>query len=245
MFSVKFKHAFEFKNIISVVKDFVEEISLVFDQNGLYSQSMDSSHISLIIISLPKSDFSLYKCGQKFVFDIHVKTLFKILKCTNTPDFELELRFNQQKQDVMEIYLNEKDLKYKFILKLMDIDIEMMDIPAQTVDCSFKMPSVQFNKTMKNLSNFGDVCKFQCGKKKLKIVTEGDAGDVELELEVADYDFSVNENIELDYSTRYLLMFSQAFSINKTVVFQIATEQPLFIDFGKISFYLAPKMEDR
>ena len=75
-----------FCNIFQVVKTFSEHVNLTINDEKLYVQSMDASHIVIFEIHLPKEWFDVFEKGgneENITIGIHAGVLGKVL---NTRD---------------------------------------------------------------------------------------------------------------------------------------------------------------
>ena len=244
MFTVSFKNPHQFKKIIESINNLVSEACFLFSADGLKCQAMDSSHISLIVIELSaEKHFSLYEIEDDVLVGLSVSSLLKILKCV---DSKFDLTISQKTDsDVLDIILKSLDRKLDFKLKLMDIECESMEIPEQEYQAKVQLDSAEFYRSMKDLSNFGDVCTITCSEES----KNGIVFSAEGEMGVADFEFSnisseLAESISLKFSTRYLVLFAQAASVNKSFLVKLSSDAPLVLDYDEIKFFLAPKIED-
>ena len=61
-------------------------------------------------------------------------------------------------------------------LKLMDIDTEHLGIPETDYSCVVKMPSAEFQRICRDLSQIGDSVVICCTKEGVKFSASGDLG---------------------------------------------------------------------
>ena len=87
------QHADCFSALFQHVKLFSEHINIIFDENKMYIQCMDSSKVSVFEIFLPKEWFDSYELAnnQSSTIGISASMLFKVL---NTRDKKQEIRFS-------------------------------------------------------------------------------------------------------------------------------------------------------
>jgi len=66
-------------NVFQTVGNLVDEVNVKVNSDGLFVRSMDSSHISLVDVALPKECFSSFDCEEEKIFAINVPEFIKTL----------------------------------------------------------------------------------------------------------------------------------------------------------------------
>merc|ERR1719219_2787337 len=80
----------------------------------------------------------------------------KILKCAGN-DESITLRSEDNADSVTFIYERANHERVsKFEMKVMDIDSEHLGIPTQEYDAVIELPSAEFSRICRDLSQFGD-----------------------------------------------------------------------------------------
>jgi len=222
-------------------------------------QGMDSSHVSLVALSLRAEGFKEYRCDRDITLGINFGSLSKILKCMGSKD-SLALRAADDGDTVLFVFENpDQSTISNFELKLMDIDTEQLGIPDTEYKCVVKMPSQEFQRICRDLSALGDTVVISATKEGIKFSVTGDigSGDMTLKNSSKSVDSDDNENvlIELDepvtqtFALRYLNNFTKASSLSSTVSISLGPDVPLVVeykidDLGSVRYYLAPKIDD-
>uniref|UniRef100_T1GX93 Proliferating cell nuclear antigen PCNA C-terminal domain-containing protein n=1 Tax=Megaselia scalaris TaxID=36166 RepID=T1GX93_MEGSC len=140
---------------------------------------------------------------------------------------------------------------------LMNIDQEHLEIPETDYDCVIKMPSMEFAKICRDLSQFGESITICCTKDGVRFSASGDVGVANVNLaqtykvdkEEEAVTIDLQAAVSLTFATRYLTHFIKATPLSAQVQLSISKEVPLIVeypieDFGFIRYYLAPKIED-
>lgn len=101
MFEAKLAKGIVFKKILDAIKDLVNEASWECTTSGMTLQAMDTSHVSLVAVSLKGDGFTKFRCDRSQVLGMnlirfvanclsaHLIFLFslsKVLKCANNDD---------------------------------------------------------------------------------------------------------------------------------------------------------------
>jgi len=230
------------------------------DAHHMSFQGMDSSHVSLVALSLRSQGFKDYRCDRDITLGINFASLLKILKCMGNKD-SLALRADDDGDTVLIVFESpDQSTISNFELKLMDIDGEQLGIPDTDYKCVIKMPSSEFQRICRDLSALGDTVVISATKEGIKFSVKGDigSGDMTLKNSTASVDSDVNDSvlIELDepvtqtFALRYLNNFTKATSLSPTVSISLGPEVPLVVeykidDLGSLRYYLAPKLDDK
>lgn len=121
---------------------------------------MDSSHVSLCAVMLKSEGFNFYRCDKPFALGINSPNLYKVLKCAGNDDI-VTLKCEEAADTLSLIFESPNlDRVSDFDFKLMDIESEQLGIPDTEYKCSIRMPSSEFQRIIRDISTFGDTCKY-------------------------------------------------------------------------------------
>ena len=142
-------------------------------------------------------------------------------------------------------------------MKLMNIEEEHLGIPDTDYDAIIKMPSVEFQRVVRDLSQFGDSVVVSTTKDGVHFSVKGDLGNGNIKLaQTANVEkddeaviIEIQEPVTLTFAFRYLNMFTKATSLTSQVILSMSPDIPLMVEYnigklGYIRYYLAPKIED-
>lgn len=190
-----------FATIFQNVKCFTELINISFTEEGLSFQTMDTSHVSIVELTIPKEWFSQYTCSQNVVLGINVSILHKILAVKEKTHIlkiiyeasadTLEIHFlnleniveEEKKEDVPEKkgkktkkekvpkVLEMKTYEKHFEIPLVDMDMERMEIPQIEYEAEFSLASTNFSNIVTQLRMFGDTMEIQCSEQQIILYT--------------------------------------------------------------------------
>merc|ERR1711977_81692 len=104
----------------------------------------------------------------------NIESLAKIFKMCGPSD-SLKLRY-QNDADTLNFQCEstDDDRVADFDLKLMQIESEHMEIPEQQYKVVVKWPSSEFQKTCRDLKEFGETMQIQATKEGIKFSVQGD-----------------------------------------------------------------------
>lgn len=237
-----FENGHLFCTIVNAVRELSGEANLDFTEKGIFMQAMDSAHVSLCSLTLPKELFKAYHCADNVSLGVNLKTLSMVLRGVKG---ELKLSALGDKLHI-EVQKMEGNAQYE--LTLMDIDSESLGLPDTEYPAVCVLPSSTFAKVVRDLSDFSDTCRLHI-KQKLTVSVSGDVGNVNWQ-SGEECTCSVSEDTPpLDFAMRYLCMFTKAAGVSPKVVLSMAPNLPICLLFlieeqGHLKFYLAPKMMD-
>lgn len=86
MFEAKLPQGNVLKKVLEAIKDLVPNANWDCASNGLTVQAMDSSHVSLVSLSMSSDGFEPYRCDRNITLGMDTSTLSKILKCASNDD---------------------------------------------------------------------------------------------------------------------------------------------------------------
>ncbi|TRY93954.1 hypothetical protein DNTS_016304 [Danionella cerebrum] len=257
MFEARLVQGSILKKVLEALKDLITEACWDVSSSGISLQSMDSSHVSLVQLTLRSDGFDSYRCDRNLAMGVNLSTMSKILKCADNDD-TITLRAEDNADSlalVFEPHNQEKVSDYE--MKLMDLDVEQLGIPEQEYSCVVKMPSAEFANICRSLSQIGDSIMIACAKDGVKFSVSGELGTGNIKLsqnsnvdkEEEAVTIEMNEPVQLVFALNYLNFFTRATPLSKTVTLSMSAEIPLVVeykiaDMGHIKYYLAPKIDE-
>jgi len=246
------------KKVMEAIKDLLTEAIFDCSSTGITLQAMDSSHVSLVSLSMKSDGFDTYRCDRNISMGIHLGNMTKIMKCAGNDDI-ITMKAADEADMVSLVFESPNQEKVSdYELKLMDIDSEHLGIPDTEYSCVVKMPSGEFQRICRDLSQLGDSVVIACTKEGVKFSASGELGtgniklsqnassDKEDEAVIVD----MNEAVCLTFALRYLNFFAKATPLSGQVTLSMSQDTPLVVEYniaemGFLRFYLAPKIEDQ
>jgi len=257
MFEARLNQGRIFKQLIESIKDLVQDANIDCTEDDISIQAMDSSHVSLVAVTLRHSGFDHYRCDRPISLGFNSANMSKILKCAGNDD-EITLKAEDTADSLTLMFESPKqDRIADFELKLMDIDSEQLGIPNTQYKSTIKMPSGEFQRIIRDLQVLGDTCVISCNKEGVRFSVTGDLGtgnvlvrtNATLEKEEDRVIIDMDEPVELTFALRYLNFFTKATALGPSVVISMSPEVPIVVEYpieglGDIKFYLAPKIDE-
>lgn len=249
-----------FASIFQHIKLLTENINIMFEEERMYLQCMDSARVSIFEITIPKTWFDEYTHsvpGGKTI-GISSSIFYKILNARDKSQaLNIVYKTDEGNDDKLFIRFTQGDTKNNFDkhfeIPLIDIDCELMTIPAIDYQAEMSIPSSNFANIVNQLKMFGDTMEIQCSEEKIMLYsTSPESGKMLVEIKIDDLTaFSINEGEELrlSFSLTYLHNICMYNKLAKDIDLKVSTNYPMRIDYdlgdgAQIVFYLAPKMDD-
>ena len=256
MFEAHLVQGIIFKKLLDALKELVNDGNFDCDASGFHLQAMDSSHVSLVSMSIRSDGFDNFRCDHNMSLGVNIASLGKVLKCSNTND-QITLRA-EENGDVLGLIFESKNHEKvsEFQLKLMDIDAERLGIPDTKYTCYVKMPAAEFLRICRDMTTIGDTINIHATKEGIKFSVKGDIGSgstlvkpFESEKDEDSVSVELEEEVNLNFALRYLNMFTKATPLSAQVTLSMSRDVPLVVQYdieskGFIKFYLAPKIQD-
>jgi len=252
-----------FTSLFQNIRSFTEHVSMIFSSTGLYLQTMDTSHVSIIELNIPHTWFDKYEFNNEkdIVLGISNTIFFKILNVREKTQ-TINIVYNDDKSnDILSLHFtsSDKTIFDKFFqCPLLHIESELMQIPEIEYAAEFSLPSAMFATLLQQLKTFGDSLDISCTEEKIELASNStENGKMSVEINIDDLSaFAINENeqLQLSYSLIQLHNISLFHKISKEVTIGLCNQYPMFVQYliagndtengGFLRSYLAPKVSN-
>ena len=152
-----------FRTLMAALKDILLETNINFSKEGIKIINMDKSHTILAHLSLHASKFEVYDCKMdKIIIGVNMFHLFKLI---NTIDNDDTLTIYIEEADYTDGIVQYLGLKFENgnikqhkiqKLRLIEPDQEELDLPDVKFSSVLNLPSVDFQKIVRDLSCISD-----------------------------------------------------------------------------------------
>jgi proliferating cell nuclear antigen len=242
---LKTVQATAFKSLLEVLKDIINDVNVYFDSTGMKIIAFDVARVTLVYVKLDAENFEEYSCPDDVVLGINVSNTFKLLKSISNNDI-LTIT-NDYENLVITVSNDTKKSTSKFSIRLLDLNEDILEIPEEESDrvkLDTLVPSVDFQKMIRDMSNIGSELLIRRFENKVEFSCAGDFAEKQTIIEQPE-DVSPN-NTSGTFSLKYLSMFTKATILCPLV--QIIQDQeestPVVFKYtianlGELRFYLA------
>ncbi|CCD22928.1 proliferating cell nuclear antigen NDAI_0A07740 [Naumovozyma dairenensis CBS 421] len=256
MLEAKFEQASLFKRIIDGFKDCVQLVNFQCKEDGIIAQAVDDSRVLLVSLEIGKDAFQEFRCDHPITLGMDLNSLSKILRCGNNTD-SLTLIADDTPDSLLLLFEDTKRERIsEYSLKLMDIDADFLKIEELQYDTTIMMPSADFSKTVRDLSQLSDSLNILVTKETIKFVTDGDIGSgsvimkpfIDMENPDESIKLEMEQPVDLTFGSKYLLDIVKGSALSNKIGIRLSSEAPALFQFdltsGFLQFFLAPKFSD-
>jgi proliferating cell nuclear antigen len=240
------------KQIFECIKDFMSEVQIHFTQQGLSIQCMDSTHVSLVDVTLNRSAFDLFSLKTPLCLGVGAQVLYKALCALNIDD-ALTIMQVEEGGDVLTLILESRPPKQiiaedYFEIKLVHVFHEPLRIsPSTCFKCRVQMPSTEFQRIVSDSQVIGDTCLISCTDRGIRFRTASQhiQRSILVRANSTEVVISMKEPVELNFSLRYLKDVTNATPLSSIVHISMSPNVPAVIEYriqdcGSVRYLVAP-----
>jgi proliferating cell nuclear antigen len=255
IFNVKTVQSGAFRILVESLKEILTDTNIIFDSTGIKLMATDNSQIVLIHMKLHAENFEYFFCEKKTTIGINMMNLFKLIKTMNNND-TLTLYIEKENPNRLGIKINniEKNTQTLFKMNLLDISEEELSIPPATFETELTLPSSDFQKIIRDMTNIGENIEIKSVGNSLILGCDGDFANQETILSETQngLNFSKSTGPELPiqgiFSLKYLSLFTKCTNLCNLIHLYIKNDYPLVIRYdvanlGHIKLCLSPNTE--
>ena len=254
---IKTVQASAFRILVEALKEILVDANLECDETGIKMIAMDSSHTVLAHLKLHADKFESYHCSEKRILGINMINLFRIIKTMNNSDtLTLFLESNNDSMLGIKIENSDKNTTSTFNLNLMDLNVEDISIPPAAFESVITMPSVDFQKTIRDMHNYADYIDIKSVEDHLIFSCKGDFCSQETVIGETQEGMSFVKNQNPDqiiqgvFALKHLVLFGKCTNLCNSIQMYLKNDYPLIIKYtvaslGEIKLCLAPKYDNK
>lgn len=227
-----------FKSVIDALKEILNDTNFEFDEEGLRIIAMDNSHVVLIHTKMEGNKFEEYQCKKKTYVGLNMLKLHMIIKTiTNNDILTMYIEENDQNRLGIQIENTEKNLKTIYKLSMFDIDVLKIDIPPVNFSTTITMPSVYFQKLIRDMHNIAENIEIRNIENKLFLNCKGEFCTQEtiigtenlLNINIVQKEKKKEEIIQGVYSLKYISIFTKCTNLSNVVDIYLKNNYPLIL----------------
>ncbi|KAJ7594104.1 proliferating cell nuclear antigen, N-terminal domain-containing protein [Mycena floridula] len=177
MLEAKLQEASVLKKLLESIKELVTDANFGCSEEGMKLQAMDNSHVALVAVELNADSFKKYRCDREMSLGVNLASLTKVLKCAKDDDV-CTLKATDD-ADVLNLVYEAKnsDRIAEYDIKLMDIDSDTLGIPDTEYEARVTMPSAEFARIVRDLSQLGESVKIEVSKEGVRFASDGESAN--------------------------------------------------------------------
>ena len=246
-----------FISLFQLLKSCSSIINIIFNENDMYIQGMDKSHVCLFDIKILSEWFSKYEKPNNDTNSISIDSQFFHNIISMTQDHHsINIHYDLDPDSINIDLINEKntkgDFNKYFKLPLADLEYDVLTIQNVDYDAEFSMNAKKINEVTAQLLIFGDVMNVKCSEEKIDLISTGMGGEMLVNIPIDDlseYSIAEGDVIDLSYSLNYIHKMCLTTKLANEIEFSISAKYPMRIKYNLehnsyITFYIAPKIMD-
>lgn len=249
LFRIRTVKASPIRTLSEALKEILTEANIEVDQTGLKIMAMDGTHTVLVHLRLHADRFDEYKCAQKYILGINMINLFKLVKTMSNND---SLIMFMEKRDTTKMGIvimnGEKQMETTFNLNLIELDINPIEIPPVQFSAIITMPSLDFQKIIRDMSTLGETVEITSASNQLILKCRGDFAEQETVFSVGQgmsVAKSHSEIVQGNFLLKHLVLFTKCTSLCSDISIYLKNDYPIIIEYsvaglGEIKLALAP-----
>ena len=246
-----------FSNLFQHIKSFTDHVNITFNKEKMYLQTMDTGRVSIFEIHLPAEWFDSFTIlNDNIVIGINANILFKVLH-SRDKDQVIDIKYETDDDKLHINFTSEGKTSFDkhFEIPLMELDVELMNIPVFDSNTDITVPSSYFAGIISQLQIFGDTIEFNCSEEKVQLSSlSAESGKMIVDIDVDDLNaYSITEDepeMKISFSLARLhniCMYhkmAKEMDIILTNSFPMKVVYTLDLENANMIFYLAPKIGD-
>lgn len=258
--SIKTVQIAPFRTLMTALKDILLETNIIFSEDGIKIVNMDKSHTILAHLYLPSNNFEEYTIRdgiKKIVIGVNMFHLFKLINSIDNDDtltiYIEESDWNGGVPNFLGLKFENGDIKQCKTqkLRLIEPDSEELEVPNVTFSSIINLPSTDFQKIIRDLSNISDKLEIKSVGNELIFKCTGPFASAEVRRAESDgiMEFSQKQNsmkiIQGEFSLKNLGYFIKCTNLCNSIEMYLENDLPLVVKYnvaslGEVRLCLAP-----
>lgn len=177
MLEARLAEAAILKRLLDSIKELVTDANFECNEEGINLQAMDNSHVALVSVKLSASGFKKYRCDRPLPLGVNLGSFTKVLKCAKDDDVCIIKAADDADILSLTYEARNSDRIAEYEMKLMDIDADTLNIPDTDYDARVSMPSAEFTRIVRDLSQLGESVRIEVSKEGVRFISDGEAAN--------------------------------------------------------------------
>lgn len=245
-----------FVALFQILKGCTSIVRVIFQEDKMYIQGMDKSHICLFEVNIQKKWFDEYILDESSVMSFDTN-IFHLIISTKQESHNIIIHSTGSDSDNINIDLvsqehTKGEFDKHFKIPLADYEYDEMNIPVVDYDAEFSISSKKICEITSQMLSFGTDLNIKCSEERIDLITDGIVGEMLVNIPIDDlneYSIVEDEVIDLKYNLNYIAKMCLTNKLSSEVVFCISANYPMKINYdlgddSSILFYIAPKISD-
>lgn len=241
------------RSLFETLKEILHDVNFTWDTEGVKLLTMDGARCACVFLKLNAGSFDEYVCAEPITTGLNMAVMFKLLKaCGNNDTVTIFIRKDSPHELGITINNSEKNSQTTYKAKLLDCDIESLELPNMDFENIITLPAAYFQKLTRDMSNLSDTLEIVSQGSVLTLRCEGSYASQETVIGETDGCMAAESNTDTEisgkYSLRYLSLFSKASNLAASIQLFLKTDWPLVLQYqcaslGVLRFCIAQKLD--
>lgn len=237
-----------FRTLMTALKDILLETNITFQPDGIRIINMDKSHTILAHLHLDADKFEFYECKKdKIIIGVNMFHLFKLINSIDNND---TLTIYIENSDYVDGIVSHLALKFENgeikqcktqKLRLIEPEPEELEYPDVKFSSIINLPSVDFQKIIRDLSNISDKLEIKSVGNELIFKCSGQFASAEIHRAESDGSMGFlskqdsSKVIQGEFSLKNLGYFIKCTNLCSQIEVYLENDLPLVVKYDVAS----------
>ncbi|MGB9726325.1 MAG: proliferating cell nuclear antigen (pcna) [Fervidicoccaceae archaeon] len=232
-----------FKNLFETISKLLEELKLIFTEEGLKIRAIDPSNVALIDVTFPKEAFTEYKVEGSLEVGLSMSTALKVMKRARRGD-RLEIEADEENAVIRLVSSSRKEFK------LRNIEVASQEIPELNLsfDARIRMISEPLKLILKDIELASGNVVFEAYEDGRLLIYSGEGRKYKTEItreSSSVMEITAKGTVKSTYDVLYLSNVLSLTKVSDSLTMEFSSLAPMRMEFevmggGKILYFLAP-----
>ena len=245
-----------FKTLIEALKEILTDANIEFTDSHMKIVTMDPTQTILVHLKLEKSNFESYFCKHKITIGINMLNFFKLIRTLSNDDALTLFILNTNMNELgIRRENGEKNCVTTYYLNLIEVNESTYEIPPAQFESIITMPSNEFNKICRDMSNIADIIEIKSIGNQIVFSCNGEFAKQETIMGETVNGLSFQKSCSDDniiqgyYNLKHMVLFTKCTNLCNSIEMYMKNNFPIVIKFsvgslGDLKLALAPKVEN-
>lgn len=222
---------------IEALKDVLLDISMHISTEGLKICTLDYSRTAIVYLKIDADKCESFICPTPLTIGISVSALFKLVKSITVNDL-ISIYILKSSPEKLRVSIDCRDrcMRIESELNTLDLDDDSICIPKIEFQCILLVPSHEFQKNIRDLSNVAEFVDISAHKGTFSMSASGDFASQKLvfgeRINGLTFQTSSDEHITGRFSLKYLNLFAKSASLSGFVELYLRNSIPLILKYS-------------
>jgi proliferating cell nuclear antigen len=236
--------------LVESLKNILSDVNIQISPDGIKILAMDGAKVAVVHLKLDSQHFEFFNCVSQVKIGVNMLSLHKILKSVKNNDI-ITFYITREISSELNIKIENKEKKTVIIsvIKLLDINDPIFDVPNIEFESVITMPSNDFQSYISDLSTISNCVCISSTESDFILSAEGDFASQNIIIGETNNGLIVSKrSVEKgEFNIKYLQLFTKSTNLCTTVEIYLKTKFPLILvynvaNLGKLKYCLAPKI---